>query len=268
MISLPILYFESVSYFWQNNSRYMILFRWLHTIYAVILFVIAFLAVFPFLFLFAQKERWNIYAYRLSHYWSHIFFFLIGIKVKIENFNTVKLKKPCIYVANHFSFSDIVSFPLVADDACFVGKQSIKKAPLFGYFFTSLHIPVNRASLRDRAGIIAKSVEAIEKGKSLFYFPEGGIHTTNPPHQIKYKDGAFRTAISTGIPIVPITFPFNWQLIPDDGKYLLRRNYLNIVVHKAIDTSNLTDTDIAKLRDKTFNIIQAELLSRNKEALT
>ena len=245
----------------------MILFRWLHTIYALLVFVIGFLVVFPLLFLFAQKEDWNIYAYKLSHFWSYAFFFLIGVRVKIENFNNEKLQKPCIYVANHFSFSDIVSFPMVADDACFVGKQSISKAPLFGYFFTSLHIPVNRASLRDRAGVIAKSVEAIKKGKSLFIFPEGGIYAKNPPHQIKYKDGAFRTAISTGVPIVPVTFPFNWKLIPDDGKNLLSSNYLNIVVHKAIDTTILTETDIAELREKTFNIIQEELLSRNKEAV-
>lgn len=246
----------------------MILFRWLHTIYAVVLFVITFLVAFPFLFLFAQKERWHKYAYKLTHLWGVTFFPLVGIRVKTEDRNEEKLLKPCIYVANHFSFSDIIAFPLVADDACFVGKQSIQKAPLFGYFFTSLHITVNRASLRDRAGVIAKSIEAIERGKSLFIFPEGGIRSTNPPHQEKYKDGAFRTAISTGVPIVPVTFPFNWRLLPDDGKYLLKSNYLNIVVHKAIKTTNLTVTDIPDLRDMTQKIIQTELLSRNREYIS
>ncbi len=226
------------------------------------------LALFPILFLFAQKERWHKYAYKLTHLWGFIFFPLIGIRVKTEDHNEEKLTKPCIYVANHFSFCDIAAFPLVANDACFVGKQSIEKAPLFGYFFTSLHITVNRASLRDRAGVIAKSIEAIEKGKSLFIFPEGGIRSTNPPYQEKYKDGAFRAAISTGVPIVPVTFPFNWRLLPDDGKYLLKSNYLNIVVHKAIETTNLTDTDIPDLRDMTQKIIQTELLSRNREYIT
>jgi 1-acyl-sn-glycerol-3-phosphate acyltransferase len=259
----PILSLNTVSYFWRTNDRSMILFRWLHTIYATILFVITFLVWFPLLFVFAQKASWHIYAYKLTQFWGFIFFFLVGIRVKIENENEEKLPKPCIYVANHFSFSDIAAFTLVANDACFVGKQSIEKAPLFGYFFTSLHITVNRSSLRDRASVIAKSVEALENGKSLFIFPEGGIRSTNPPHQVKYKDGAFRTAISKGVSIVPVTFPYNWRLFPDDGKFLLRSNYLNIVVHKAIDTTNLTDSDIPVLRDMTQKIIQTELLSRN-----
>jgi 1-acyl-sn-glycerol-3-phosphate acyltransferase len=168
-------------------------------------------------------------------------------------------------VYKNFYFFYIADFTLFDNDAFFVVKKKIQKAPLFGYFFTSLHITVNRSSLRDRASVITKSIEAINNGKSLFIFPEGGIRSTNPPHQVKYKDGAFRTAISTGVPIVPVTFPYNWRLFPDDGKFLLRSNYLNIVVHKAIDTSNLTDTDIPDLRDMTQNIIQTELDSRNRE---
>ena len=265
MFYSPILSLHSVSYFWKINYLSMILFRWLHTIYAAIIFVITFLLLFPLLFLFAQHRRWHKNAYKLTQLWGIIFFPLIGIRVKIEDLNEEKIPKPCIYVANHFSFNDITAFPLIAEDACFVGKQSIGKAPLFGYFFTSLHITVDRSSLRDRASVIAKSVEALGQGKSLFIFPEGGIRTTNPPHQVSYKDGAFRTAILKGVPIVPVTFPFNWQLFPDDGKFLLRGNYLNIVVHKAIDTTNFTDTDIAMLRDMTHEIIQTELLVRNKE---
>jgi 1-acyl-sn-glycerol-3-phosphate acyltransferase len=246
----------------------MIVFRWLHTIYAAIFFVISFLLVFPFLVLFAQKKSWHFYAYKVTHLWAIVFYPLIGVKVRIENKNRKTLQKPCIYVANHFSFNDIPSFPLIATDACFVGKQSISKAPLFGYFFTSLHITVNRESLRDRASVITKSVEVLEQGKSLFIFPEGGIRSTNPPHQVKYKDGAFSTAIRTGVPIVPVTFPFNWRLFPDDGKFLIRSNKLNVVVHEAIETKNLNDRDVAMLRDMAYDTIQTELLSKNKEYLS
>ena len=246
----------------------MILFRWLHTIYAAIIFTISFILVFPFMVLLAQKDSWHRYAYKITHLWAIIFFPVIGIRVKVEDDNEEKIPKPCIYVANHFSFTDIVAFPFIANDACFVGKQSIEKAPLFGYFFTSLHITVNRDSLRDRAKVIEKNIEAIKQGKSLFMFPEGGIHTTNPPYQVNYKDGAFRTAISTGIPIVPVTFPFNWRMFPDDGKFLLRGNYLNIVVHKAINTTNLTESDIPMLRDMTHDLIQNDLLTRNKKYIS
>ena len=243
----------------------MIIFRWLHTIYAVIIFTVSFIMVFPFFVLFAQKDSWNKYAYKLTQAWSNFFFPAIGIRVKIKDHNEEKWPKPCVYVANHFSFSDIAAFPMIANDACFVGKQSIEKAPLFGYFFTSLHITVNRESMRDRAKVIEKNIDAINNGKSLFIFPEGGIRSTDIPKQVSYKDGAFRTAIKMGVPIVPVTFLNNWRFFPDDGKFLLRSNKLNIVVHKAINTSDLKEADVATLRDMSFNIIEKELFDFNKE---
>jgi 1-acyl-sn-glycerol-3-phosphate acyltransferase len=192
---------------------------------------------------------------------------MVGIKVVVENRNIKELVRPCIYVANHFSYADIASMPIIAKDACFVGKESIKKVPLFGYYFSSLHITVDRANVRDRAKVLEKIQETIEMGKSLIIFPEGGIRSTNFPYQVKYKDGAFRTAIKLGVPIVPISLTNNWRLFPDDGKFLLQDNKIRIVIHEEIDTADLTDVDIPTLRDKSFTIIQDELLESNKEYL-
>jgi len=221
--------------------------------------------LFPAFFLFAQKKSWNKYAYRLTNTWGWFFMTIIGMKVNIDNRNRSELEKPCIYVANHFSYIDIATLPLLEKNACFVGKQSITSAPLFGYFFSSLHIGVNRKNIRERAKVIEKSVEAIKSGKSLFIFPEGGIQTKNPPYQVAYKDGAFRTAIEMKIPIVPVTLTNNWRLLPDDGKFLFRDNHIRVTIHEAINTTSRTDTDIASLRDKTFAVIQEELINSNLE---
>lgn len=238
-------------------------FKWLHTIYAGILFVITFLVVFPAFFLLSLKESWHIYAYKLTTAWGWVFFFLAGIKVEVENRNITPWNKPCVYVANHFSYADIASLPLIANDGCFVGKQSITKAPLFGYYFKSLHITVDRESLRDRARVLANSIAVIKKGKSLFIFPEGGIRSNKPPHQVRYKDGAFRAAISTGVPIIPVTLPYNWQVLPDDGSLLLRGNKIKLIIHQAIETTGLTEDDVAELREKVFAIIEKELKIAN-----
>ncbi len=242
--------------------------RWLHTFYAAILFFLTFLMFFPAFLLLAQNERWHKYAYRLTRIWGWFYFFLAGIRVTIENQNQQPWSRPCVYVANHFSYADIASIPLLTNDACFVGKQSIAKAPLFGYYFRSLHITVNRASMRDRARVLEESITAIKKGKSLIIFPEGGIRSDNPPYQARYLDGAFRAAIANGVPVVPITLPNNWRVLPDDGKFLLLDHRIAIIVHQAIATDNLTEADVPALRDKVFAIIQQELLQRNKKYLS
>lgn len=260
-----ILSFGSEVYFWQTKNPGMIFLRWIHTIYAMILFGITFIIVFPIFLICAQNKHWHKFAYKVTYIWAWVYFFLVGIKVTIENQNETKWTKPCVYVANHFSYTDIASIPLIASDACFVGKQSITKAPLFGYYFRKLHITVNRSSIRDRAKVLENSGEALEDGKSLVIFPEGGIRSDNPPQQAPYKDGAFRIAINRGVPIVPITLAKNWKMFPDDGKFLLRGKSITIVIHKVIDTKDLNENDVPVIKKDVFKTIQAELDLKNQD---
>ena len=260
-----ILSLSSAAYFWQPKPVHMTIFRWLYSIYAAIMFGVTFIVIFPVFFILAQKREWHLKAYKLTHVWGVVYYKLVGLKVEIEDHNKSKWSKPCVYVANHFSYSDIASMPLIANDACFVGKESISKAPLFGYYFRSLHITVNRESLRDRGKVIGKSIQAIEDGKSLFFFPEGGIRSTNPPFQTPYKDGAFRTAIQTEVPIVPVSLPYNWQLLPDDGRLLLRGNKIKIVIHESISTDSMNEDSIPELKQKVFNIIENELIKHHPD---
>ena len=39
---------------------------------------------------------------------------------------------------------------------------------------------------------------------------------------IPFKDGPFRIAIEKKVPVVPVTMPYNRQILPDDGKYYYR----------------------------------------------
>ena len=70
-------------------------------------------------------------------------------------------------------------------------------------------------------------------------------------------------AIDQQVPIVPVTLPFNWKLLPDDGKMLLRGRHIDVIIHPAIDTKGLNEGDIQDLREKVHKIIQAELDQRS-----
>lgn len=228
----------------------------LHTIYAVTLLGITFLMMFPFFMLFSIRTSWNKYAYRLTHIWAIIYFPVALFKVKVE-FEQNLPKGPKIFCANHFSFLDVATMPLVNNEACFIGKSSIKKIPIFGLFFSRLHISVNRSSTRDRAKAMRMYKENIANGKSLFVFPEGGIKTVTPPEQAHYKDGAFVTALEFGVPIVPVTIATNWIVLPDDGKFLIRSRTIRIKVHKPIHMNE--GIVMKELRDNVRDIIQTEL---------
>ena len=94
-------------------------------------------------------------------------------------------------------------------------------------------------------------------------FPEGGIVSKNMPQMARFKDGAFRLAIEKQIPIVPITIPYNWIWLPDDGKLLLHRHENLIIFHDPIKTKDFTIENIGLLKTKVFEVISNELKSRN-----
>ena len=234
----------------------------LHTIYASTLLGITFLAMFPFFVIFGARLKWHKYAYQLTNMWSKVFFRLALFKVEIEKYGQLS-EGPFVFCANHFSYLDIALMPYVWNNACFVGKSSIQDIPIFGYFFKTLHISVDRNSIRDRARALKRNRESIKNGTSLFIFPEGGIKSVTPPSQVHYKDGAFVTAIDMQVPVVPVTIAWNWIALPDNGKFIFQSRNLKIIIHEPIVTEHMSSKNVAELKGQVFETIENELIKQN-----
>jgi 1-acyl-sn-glycerol-3-phosphate acyltransferase len=103
------------------------------------------------------------------------------------------------------------------------------------------------------------SMKAIDEGKSLVIYPEGGIVTPHPPTMVPFKDGAFRTAIEKQIPIVPVTIPNNWKILPDRNPLRLLHGKVKVVFHEPIETKGLTLENLKEVKEKVYSIIDTEL---------
>jgi 1-acyl-sn-glycerol-3-phosphate acyltransferase len=110
---------------------------------------------------------------------------------------------------------------------------------------------------------MVRSIEAIDEGKSLVIYPEGGILSKHPPHMADFKDGAFRVAIEKQIPIVPVTIPYNWIILPDN-EFLLQWHKVNVIFHEPVSTQGLTINDVDALKQKVRAIINEELKKHNQ----
>lgn len=231
--------------------------RRIYTIYAGFLFGLSFLLVFPIILLSIWVPGWKKFGRKLQSKWAKVYFSLIFLPVKIEKRAKIEKGKSYIFVANHFSYLDIPMMGFVPGDVLFVGKASIRKAPLFGYYFKNLHIAVDRDRLKSRAETMRRAGESLDAGSSVIIFPEGGIFTHKPPEMIPFKNGAFRLAIEKQIPIIPVTLSYNHLILPDDGKLLLRRRPAKMIFHEAlVPSANETEES---LKEKCFSIIQKQL---------
>lgn len=194
----------------------------------------------------------------LNRLWAKGLFIGIAKPYTVELRAQLDKQKQYIFCPNHFSYIDIPTMGLNPINTIFVGKSSMSKVPVFGYMYSRLHITVDRSNLKSRYTSMLRSLEALEQGKSLVIFPEGGIITKKDPVMSRFKDGAFRTAIEKQIPIVPVTIPHNWIILPP-YEFLVWRGRIKVIFHEPIETTGLTINDVDMLREKVFTIINEEL---------
>lgn len=168
-----------------------------------------------------------------------------------------------IFCPNHFSFIDIPTMGLNPVNAIFVGKNDMEDIPLFGFMYGKLHITVDRARLKSKYDTYVKGKAALDEGKSLVIYPEGGIMSNQIPEMARFKDGAFRLAIEKQIPIVPVTIPHNWIILPVE-EFLLRLGRVTVIFHEPVETRGMTLEQMSELKQKVFNVIASELKVQNE----
>ncbi|WKK85185.2 lysophospholipid acyltransferase family protein [Marivirga arenosa] len=234
-------------------------FKKIYTFWCAIVFVGLFIILFPFYLIIIFNKNWHRHCIVVNRIWANIALFLVGIKKEFKGKEYIDVKQQYVYCANHFSLLDIVSFGFAPQSVVYVGKSSLAKIPLFGYMFKKLHVTVNRASKTHSYKAFQLALKKMGEDRSLVMFPEGGILSRKIPEMARFKDGAFRAAIIKQIPIVPVTLPDNWIILPDEKIPLISRRKMRMVYHEPISTEGLNMEDVPALKEKVFDIISEEL---------
>lgn len=139
----------------------------------------------------------------------------------------------------------------------FVGKKSLSKLPVFGWFYKKTMILVDRSNKRSSYQAYKHASQRIAQGVGITIFPEGGI----PDSEIKlqrFKNGAFRMAIEQNVSLVPVTFLDNKRLMPCDSLEG-RPGKLKVFVHKPIESGTYTKETIHEFKDFVYKIINDKL---------
>jgi 1-acyl-sn-glycerol-3-phosphate acyltransferase len=237
----------------------MNLLKGIYTFFALIIFIVLFLLFFPlFLIPIYFPSQFKLVGV-LNRWWAWLFFPLIGMPWSVEYRFKPDPTKVYIFCPNHFSYLDIAIMGLNKHNTIFVGKSAMEKIPLFGFMYRNLHITVDRDKLSSKYSTFTRSLAALDAGKSLVIFPEGGMVTHLPPRMGRFKDGAFRAAIEKQIQLVPVTIPYNWIILPDARYMLLNWRPLKLIFHEPIDPSGYTIKEVDVLKEKVYSIIDSEL---------
>ena len=238
----------------------------IYTYWCAFVVISLFLGLFPFFWIFLQHKSTYFIAHFCNRIWAFLAFFGCFLPFYFERQEKTHPSSPVIYCANHTSYADIpLLFLGISGAFTIVGKSSLADVPLFGYMFRRLYIAVNRSNRKSKFETFHYAFRAIEQGKSVVFFPQGLIPNENHPQMASFKEGPFRIAIEKQIPIVPITIPYNWIILQDKMPLKAKWHQAKAIFHPTIDTKGMTLDDVNELKEKTYLIIEQELLKYKKD---
>ncbi|MDH3859212.1 MAG: 1-acyl-sn-glycerol-3-phosphate acyltransferase, partial [Gammaproteobacteria bacterium] len=175
------------------------------------------------------KWRW-----RAAHGLARLLFFAAGIKIVVNGLENLPSESQIsVYVANHSSYLD--SFAVVASiprNFSFVAKRELNQN-----FFTGAalkRVGTKFVERFDKLRSVQDAEDIASTGRltqSLFFYPEGTF--TRVTGLRNFHMGAFVTAATTGMPVVPIAIRGTRSMLRPDT-WIPRRGRITFTVGKAI----------------------------------
>lgn len=189
-------------------------------------------------------------ARRLCYYiamaWARSLIWITPVRLYIKGKEHVEKGHSYIVVANHQSYYDIPSmYGFAGLDLKFVMKKELKRVPFLGQGVATMgHVFVDRSDRQQAIDSINASVKRLDPGESVIIYPEGTRSRTGEVQE--FRKGAFRLAINTGLPILPISVAGTYRIQPPDTLQLLPGK-AGLKIHPPIDVKGRTEEDIPEL---------------------
>jgi len=184
---------------------------------------------------------------------------MMGWRIQVANRDRLDSAGPCVFVANHQSFLDVVSFGSVFPKRTVsAGKREIGRIPIFGWFYRlSGNLVIDRSDPRGARNSLDDAAGTIRTERvSVWFMPEG--HRNRGPALLPFKSGAFRLALTAGVPVVPVVAePLG--VVADTEKHLARPGRLRISVLEPIPTAALSARSLPDLVALARSRMQEEL---------
>lgn len=152
-------------------------------------------------------------------------------RIEFEGVENVPREGACIIVPNHVSYADPVWITIpILRPVHYMAWDKPFEIPVLGFLMRTFGaFPVKLESTD--ASAQREAIGLLRRGLALVMFPEGG--RTRSGKLEPFKMGAFRLALTHGVPIVPVTIIGAKKIWPV-GKIFPRPGLLTIIYHPPI----------------------------------
>jgi len=151
-------------------------------------------------------RKWYTKAFRL---WSKAWVDALGVDLRLHQHFQKPLPEQYILIANHPSAFEDIGIPSLFPVHS-LAKIEVKNWPVVGRISAaSGTLYVNRESRQSRQQASATMLQALQQGKNIALYPEGGIKGKRLYDHFRY--GAFDLSLKSGIPILPVFLHYEAQ---------------------------------------------------------
>lgn len=189
-----------------------------------------------------DKDKSATFYRRVVHFVFDTIVFISGAEV--ENINQINIDKtPCMIIANHRSFFDVMLLYHYIDFPCaFIAKDELSKIPLLGFWMKKIGcLFLERDNIRQQFVVMLDAINNIKAGFSYVIFPEGTRNKNEKDTELlDFKDGSFVLSKKTDCYIYPIALSNTISLFEKQFPKI-RKNKVRIIYTNPVKFNELTE---------------------------
>lgn len=164
--------------------------------------------------------------------------------------------RPYVVVCNHVSLADVVVLGALPWEMKWVSKIANFRIPFLGQMMEMAgDVKVKRDDRESRSRAYGDLKDWLERGVPVMIFPEGTRSKTGEMRP--FRNGAFRLAIETGTPILPLAVHGTRQAIRK-GSLVFGPAEAQVAIGDPIPVEGLGMDDVEGLRDRVRELVREQ----------
>ena len=187
-------------------------------------------------------------ADRLVRLWCRGIVALSACPLRVEGLANLQAAGPAVLVANHASYLDaVVLLAALPTEFAFVAKRELAASLVIGTVIRKVgHVTVERSDPSRSVADAERLTALLRGGASLLFFPEGTF--VRAPGLLPFRLGAFKGAVETGRPVVPVGLRGTREILPD-GTWLPTPGPVKVAIGAPITPRGSGWQEMVRLRE-------------------
>jgi 1-acyl-sn-glycerol-3-phosphate acyltransferase len=201
--------------------------------------------------------KWHRFVSRI---WMGLFLTSIGCRFVVRGKHHFNISSAAVVICNHNSLIDVpICTPFLPRANKTIAKKSFIYVPLFGWIYQFGSVIVDRKNDQSRKESYDAMKRVLANGLDMLIYPEGTRNKTSEPLKSFY-DGAFKLAIETNTPIIPVVLLNTKKILPPYPIMFLKPGKIQLHILSPILTEGHS---VASLKQLSFDKMTAYYTANN-----